>query len=416
VSLTDHIASMEPTMEQTVLDWPLARGCPMAPPPVLDALRHRPPVRVRIPAGVGAAQHAWLIIRNDDVRNALKDPRLSADEQRPGFPLRFQVPADDRPSSFLRMDDPDHARLRRMIATEFTARRVQALRPALQQLIDTRVDRLLNARAAGAYPVDLVASFAVPVPALVIARLLGVRQEDSAFFLEQTRIMIAQENPAESLQAHQRIVDFLDRTARRKENDPGDDLISRLIQRHLVTGDLTRQEFLGMLKLVLAAGHETTANQIGLSILSLLLDDRLRADVLADGCALMPQYIEESMRYWSIAQDGVVRQATEDLDIAGVHIRTGESVMLSIPGANHDAGVFADPLRIDIHRTTGGHVQWGHGPHHCQGAPLARLEMDLALRTLFTRLPGLRLACDAAEIRYRRNSLFHGVEKLPVTW
>ncbi|MFE9497504.1 cytochrome P450 [Streptomyces collinus] len=395
-----------------VLDWPLARVCPLSPPPALGVVRDGPPTLVRLPAVAGEEQRVWLITRYEDVKAALKDPRLSADETRPGFPLRIPVPTDDRPSGFLRMDDPEHGRLRRMVAPEFTARRVRMLRPRLQELTDRAADAL----AAGPHPADLVRDFAAHVSALVIARLLGIPDEHTAFFLEQTRILLTDGDPALSLAAHHRIIAFLDETARAKEKQPGDDLVSRLVTNHVATGELDRADLLGILKLLLIAGHESTATQIAFSALSLLTDDGLRAEVLADGGALLPAFVEESMRFWSIIQDSVVRQATEDVRIGETLVGEGESVMISLLAANHDATVFPRPERLDIHRDASGHLLWGHGAHFCLGASLGRLEVTLALASLFTALPTLRLACEVGQLRLREHPVFHSLTELPVTW
>ncbi|MEV7690260.1 cytochrome P450 [Streptomyces bungoensis] len=396
----------------SVLDWPLARVCPLSPPPALGVVRDGPPTLVRLPAVTGEEQLVWLITRHEDVKAALKDPRLSADETRPGFPLRIPVPTDDRPSGFLRMDDPEHGRLRRMVAPEFTARRVRMLRPRLQELTDRAADAL----ASGPHPADLVRDFAAHVSALVIARLLGIPDEHTAFFLEQTRILLTDGDPALSLAAHHRIIAFLDETARAKEKQPGDDLVSRLVTNHVATGELDRADLLGILKLLLIAGHESTATQIAFSALSLLTDDGLRAEVLAGGGALLPKFVEESMRFWSIIQDSVVRQATEDVRIGETLVGEGESVMISLLAANHDATVFPRPERLDIHRDASAHLLWGHGAHFCLGASLGRLEVTLALGSLFTRLPTLRLACEVGQLRLRDHPVFHSLTELPVAW
>ncbi|MFJ5997436.1 cytochrome P450 [Streptomyces sp. NPDC092370] len=394
-----------------VLDWPFARTQDGSPPPVLAELRKEPPCVVRIPEGAAESRLAWLVTRYADVRQALADPRLSADETLPGAPVRIQVPPGGNPSSFLRLDDPEHARLRGMIQTEFTARRVRRLREPVQLLVDELLDEL----AAQPQPADLHAVFSRALPTLVIARLLGVPDEDSPFFIEKTRVTISQEDPAVSQAAFADMSEYLAKLALRKLSDPGDDLISRLAVNHHATGALTLDELVGIARLVLVAGHETTTNQIALNILTLLRDDDLRSQVAADDGALIPNFIEESMRYWSISQDAMVRLAVEDLELGGVTIEKGDAVVISVPAGNHDETVFECPHRIDPRRATGGHLQWGHGPHYCQGAPLARLEMELSLRSLLRRFPGLRLAADPNTL-FRRGTVFHGVTSLPVTW
>ncbi|MGY1502783.1 cytochrome P450 [Streptomyces sp. QTS52] len=394
-----------------ILDWPFPRTKDGEPALVLGELRKLPPCVVRIPEGAAESRPAWLVTRYADVRQALADPRLSADETLPGAPVRIQLPPGQNPSSFLRLDDPEHARLRGLIQTEFTARRVRRLRAPIQRLIDQLLDEL----ASLPQPADLHAVFSRTLPTLVIARLLGVPDDDSPFFVEKTRVTISQEDPAESYAAFVEMSDYLAELAGRKRVSPGDDLISRLAVNHWATGMISLDELVGMARLVLVAGHETTTNQIALNVLGLLRDDGLRAEVAADDGALIPQYIEESMRYWSISQDAMVRLALEDMDLGGVAVAKGDAVVISVPAGNHDESVFACPRTIDPHRDTSGHLQWGYGPHYCQGAPLARLEMELSLRTLLRRFPDLRLAADPTTV-FRSGTVFHGVTQLPVTW
>jgi cytochrome P450 len=398
--------------EGQVLDWPFTRTNSGCPPSILAQLREAPPCAVRIPAGAAEARRAWLVTKYSHVRQALKDRRLSADESLSGAPVRIQVPPGQKPGSFLRMDDPEHARLRHTVTTEFTARRIRELRPAIEQLID----ELLNDLAAGPQPVDLQNAFSRKLPTLVIGRLLGIPDEDSAFFVEKTRVTISQGDPARAYAAYQEISEYLEVLALRKQKNPQGDALSRLAAKHLATGNITLDELVGIARLILVAGHETTTNQIALNILSMLMDDELRNTVLENDGALLPQYVEESMRYWSISQDAIVRLAIEDLTLGGIAIKEGDAVVISIPAANHDESMFPNPGHIDVHRDTSGHLQWGIGPHYCQGAPLARLEMVLALKKLFTCFPGLRLAVDDSETLFRKGTVFHGLDHLPVTW
>jgi len=395
-----------------VLAWPFPRTKSGCPADILAELREEPPCVVRIPEGAAQSRRAWLITKYPEVRQALGDPRLSADETLPGAPVRIQVDPSQKPGSILRMDDPEHARLRGLIATEFTARRVRKLRPAIQKLIDELLDDL----AGRPRPTDLQDVFSRKLPTLVIARLLGVPDEDSPYFIEKTRVTISQGDPARSYAAYTEMSEYLGVLATRKLDEPQDDMMTRLAVDHLATGHITLDELIGIARLVLVAGHETTTNQIALNILSLLTDDALRAEVLADDGALIPQFVEESMRYWSISQDAIVRQALEDMELGGVTMKKGDAVVISIPAGNHDPSVFPDPDRIDLNRDSGKHLQWGYGPHYCQGAPLARLEMDLALRTLFGRFPTLRLAAEDPDSVFRSGTVFHGVRHLPVSW
>ncbi|MCK1794587.1 cytochrome P450 [Streptomyces sp. XM4193] len=398
--------------QEKVLDWPLARTCPMSVPPELAELRDEPPCAVRIPEGAVGSRRAWLLTRHADVRMALMDPRMSADEGLPGAPVRIQLPPGERPSSFLRMDAPDHGRLRTLVTSDFTARRVRAYQPGIEEL----VDQLLDGLAGRDKPADLCENFTTQLPTQVIARVLGVPREESERFVRLTRITIGQGDPAASWAAYQELTAFLTELTLAKQSDPADDIISRLASQHVASGRITVKEAVGIALLVLVAGHETTTNQLALSTLNLLLDEELKRQVLADDGKLLPAFIEESMRYWSISQDAIVRLCLEDMEVSGVRISKGDAVVISIPAANWDENVFPDAGRIDVHRDTGEHLQWGIGPHFCLGAPLARLEIELAIRSLFARFPDLRLACDREELPFRHETVFYGLHSLPVTW
>ncbi|MFF8424758.1 cytochrome P450 [Streptomyces sp. NPDC016566] len=393
--------------EQQLPEWPMARSCPYGPPDAYEGLRKEPPVRVRIRGG-----EAWLVTRHADVRQVLNDNRFSADDQQPGFPIRIQLPPEPGVMSFNRMDDPEHGRLRRMAMTEFTARRTRALRPEVELL----VGRLLDELEQGPNPVDLVENFAVRLPSLVIARMLGVPEEDEATFTEQSRVILSQDaTPEETYGAFLEMTRFLDELAVQRTADPQDDLISRLVTRYVATGELSHQELVAMARFFLVAGHETSAHQISLSVLSLLRDPALRAELQADPALFRPA-VEELLRYWSISQDNQVRAAVADVELGGAHIHKGEGVIVAIPGANHDESVYPDPGRLDIHRNASGHLAFGFGAHLCPGASLARMELEVCLSFLFARFPGLRLAVPVDDVRFRENTLVYGLEELPVTW
>jgi len=397
---------------EKVLHWPFSRTMHGRPPVEFDLLRTESACPVLLPAGATESRRAWLVTAYDDVRQALADPRLSADEVRPGAPVRIQVPPGERPSSFLRMDDPDHARLRSMITSEFTAHRARAVRPVVQQ----RIDDLLDILAASPGAADLQQVFTRALPTMIIAGILGVPTADTGNFVELTRTVLSQDDPMAAVAAYQQITQYLRDLAVSKLAEPGEDLMSRVATKHVRTGHLTIDQLVGIARLLLIAGHETTTNQLALNVLSLLLDANLRAQVLTDGGAKIGQYVEEAMRYWSISQDAILRQATVDLELSGVQMRAGDAVVISIPAANNDPAMFADQDVIRLDRDSGKHLQWGYGPHFCLGAPLARLEMELALRSLFERFPSLALAVDDPAPLYRTDTIFFGVKTLPVTW
>jgi cytochrome P450 len=387
--------------------WPMPRSCPYAPPDAYAELRQRPPLRVRIRGG-----EAWLVTRHADVRRVLNDHRFSADDQQPGFPIRIQLPPEPGVMSFSRMDDPEHGRLRRMAMTEFTARRTRALRPEVELLVEQLLDEL----AAGPRPVDLVANFAVRLPSLVIARMLGVPEEDEADFTEQSRVILSQDaGPEETYAAFVEMSQFLDRLVAQRTATPRDDLISRLATRYVASGELTHEDLVAMARFILVAGHETTAHQISLSVLSLLRDPDQLAELRAEPGLFKPA-VEELLRYWSISQDNQVRAAVDDVELSGARIRKGDGVIVAIPAANHDESVYPGAARLDIRRDASGHLAFGFGAHLCPGASLARMELEVCLSALFTRFPTLRLAVPPQEVRFRENTIVYGLEELPVTW
>ena len=388
-------------------DWPMPRSCPYAPPDAYAPLRDEAPSRVRIRGG-----EAWLVTRHADVRQVLNDNRFSADDQQPGFPIRIQLPPEPGVMSFSRMDDPEHGRLRRMAMTEFTARRTRALRPEVELLVEGLLDEL----ARGPKPVDLVANFAIRLPSLVIARMLGVPERDEADFTEQSQVILSQEaGPEETYAAFVAMTRFLDGLVAQRIAEPRDDLISRLATRYVSAGELTHEELVAMARFILVAGHETTAHQISLSVLSLLRDPAQLAELRADESLFKPA-VEELLRYWSISQDNQVRAAVAEVELGGATIRKGDGVIVAIPAANHDESVYPGADRVDIHRNAAGHLAFGFGAHLCPGASLARMELEVCLKALFTRFPGLRLAVAPEDVRFRENTIVYGLQELPVTW
>lgn len=388
-----------------------AEDRPFDPPPELQSLRDTAPlVRVRLRNGVTA----WLVTRYAEGRALLSDPRLSSDITRPGYPIEVDVSArGESPVSFILMDDPEHARLRKMVTSSFVIKRVEAMRPGVQRIVDDLIDAML----AGPKPVDLMRAFALPVPSLVICQLLGVPYDDHAFFQDNSTILINRDVPAEErTAAGGRLFHYLDDLVGKKIEKPGDDLLSGLVTR-VDAGELTRAEAARMGVLMLLAGHETTANMIALGTLALLEHpDQLARLRDTDDPALVRSAVEELLRYLNITHNGRRRVALEDIEIAGVTIRAGEGVIVAGDVANRDPSVFADPDRLDLDRNPRGHVAFGFGPHVCLGQPLARMELQVVYSTLYRRVPTLALATTLAEIPFKHDGSVYGVYELPVTW
>ncbi|MFI5589420.1 cytochrome P450 [Amycolatopsis sp. NPDC051758] len=393
-------------------DFPMTRaaGCPFDPPPAARALQGETPLaRVRLWDG----STPWLVTRYAEQRALLADPRVSADVSRPGYPSPAPLPKGGTGISFILMDNPEHARLRKMVTAPFTIRRVEAMRPAVQKIVDDQVDALL----AGPKPVDLVEAFALPVPSLVICELLGVPYTDHDFFQENSKVIIRRDaKPEERAAGHQALVGYLDRLMGEKLERPADDLLSGLATR-VGAGELTRLEAAQMGVLLLIAGHETTANMIALGTLALLEHpEQLALLRESDDPALVASAVEELLRYLNITHNGRRRLALADIEVAGQVIRAGEGLIMANDIANRDPEVFPDGDRLDLNRDARRHIAFGFGVHQCLGQPLARLELQVVYSTLYRRIPTLALATGVERIPFKHDGSVYGVYELPITW
>ncbi|MEV6623361.1 cytochrome P450 [Amycolatopsis sp. NPDC051106] len=387
-----------------------AAGCPFDPPPAARALQDEAPLaRVRLWDG----STPWLVTRYAEQRALLADPRVSADITRSGYPSPAPLPKGGTGISFILMDNPEHARLRKMVTAPFTIRRVAAMRPAVQKIVDDLLDELL----AGPKPVDLVEAFALPVPSLVICELLGVPYADHGFFQENSKLIIRRDaQPEERAAGHQALVGYLDRLMGEKLAAPAGDLLSGLARR-VDAGELSRTEAAQMGVLLLIAGHETTANMIALGTLALLEHPGQLALLReSDDPALVASAVEELLRYLNITHNGRRRLALEDIEIAGETIRAGEGLIMANDLANRDPAVFPGGDRLDLTRDAHRHVAFGFGVHQCLGQPLARLELQIVYGTLYRRIPTLALATDVGRIPFKHDGSVYGVYELPVTW
>ncbi|MFD9598540.1 cytochrome P450 [Kitasatospora sp. NPDC059973] len=385
--------------------------CPFSPPPVYtEAARAGTVTRAALLDG----SSCWLVTGYHEVRSLLSDRRFSADVRRPEFPSftpgRRAILAAN--PNFLRLDDPEHSRLRRMVTGDFLVKRVEAMRPEVQQIVDEALDRMT---ASGA-PADLVGDFALPVPSLVICLLLGVPYEDRQMFQELSRVLVSTTvEEAEVRRAQTELLDYLGGLAAQKRRRPGDDILSRLAARD----DLSLREIAATGMLLLVAGHETTANMIGLSTL-LLLRHPAQAARLTDPAAV-PGAVEELLRHLTIIHMGLPRLALEDVELGGVRIRAGDGVVAMLSTANRDEELFGAPGHLpadelDVDRDARRHLAFGFGVHQCLGQPLARAELQIALATLFHRLPGLRLAVPESELTFRSDAFIYGLKALPIAW
>ncbi|WP_328634611.1 cytochrome P450 [Streptomyces sp. NBC_00356] len=396
-------------------DFPAARSpkCPFAPSPDMRALSdHGPVTRVRS----WGDSTPWAVTGHAEQKALLSDPRLSVEFTRPGFPSPVDpthAHAGSTDLSFVGMDDPEHARLRRMVSGAFTIKRVEAMRPRVQKMTDDFIDTML----AGPKPADLVQALALPIPSLVISEMLGVPYEDHEFFQANSKsIVSAVASPQERQTAHANLATYLDDLVGRKLSEPGDDLLSSLCTQ-IENGEITRRQAATMGVLLLLGGHETTANMISLGTLLLLQHpDQLALIRDTDDPAVIRTAVEELLRYLSIVHLGRRRTAMEDIEVAGHTIRAGDGVILLGELANRDPSVFPEPDRLDLTRNARQHQAFGAGAHHCVGQPLARMELQVIYPTLLRRIPTLRAVDDLDAIPFKYDAIIYGLHALPVTW
>ncbi len=293
---------------------------------------------------------------------------------------------------------------------EFTLKRATALRPRIHRIVDERLDAMI----AQGPPADLVSAFALPVPSMVICALLGVPYADHDFFEEQSRRLLRGPLPADVQDARDRLEGYLGELVDRKREAPGEGLLDDLVRKQEAEGAFDRDQLIAYAVILLVAGHETTANMISLGTYTLLGHPHRLAELRADP-SLLPGAVEELMRVLSIA-DGLLRVATEDIEVDGRTIRAGDGVVFSTSVINRDETVYPEPDTLDWHRPARHHVAFGFGIHQCLGQNLARAELEIALHTLFARLPGLRLAAPAREIPFKPGDTIQGMLELPVAW
>ncbi|GHH85384.1 cytochrome P450 [Streptomyces sulfonofaciens] len=390
-----------------------APGCPFDPPPQKTRLLGTEPVSEVTLWNGGTA---WLVTRHADQVMLLRDGRISADNDHPSFPSPSAGSAASRAHNrtFINMDEPEHNAERRKFTGEFTLHRMQALRPRLEAIIT----ELLDAMEEAGPPADLVGAFALPLPSLVICELLGVPYEDHAFFQRASAVLIdTTSSPEAALAASAELVDYLADLVGAKVTRPGDDLLSRLAAQYVVTGRKTREECAKEARLLLVAGHETTANMIALGTCALLQHPDQLAAVRDGDPARAANAVEELLRYLTITHMGRRRVAVADIEVGGRLIKAGDAVICANDVANRDPDVFEDPDRLDVDREAARrHLAFGSGPHQCLGQNLARIELQLAYPALLRRFPTLRLDQPVEEVSYRTEMLVYGVHRLPVAW
>jgi cytochrome P450 len=382
--------------------WPLSAPDAWAPQP------GQPPIRAVWPDG----STAWLVSHFEQVRQMVADPRFSrALATAPGRPLHgVEVFAA---GTIVGMDPPEHTRLRKLVVSAFTNRRVEAMRPRVAAIVGELIDGFL----AGPPPTDLMTNFALPLPVRVICEMLGVPADDLDMFRTWSNAIVGDwsRDSGEILTALAELYGYLAELVKIKEAQPDDDLLSALIGARDSGDRLSEEELVTMGCTLLVGGFETTANMIGLSILALLDNPAELASLRADP-ELIAAAAEELFRYVRLGVSPMPRVTSEAVELGGITIPAGDAVVPLFATANRDPSVFTDPDRLDFSRTLGSHLGFGAGVHHCLGSHLARVEVQEAMRGLVTRLPGLALAIPAGELRFKPGMAIHNIIELPVTW
>ncbi|MBT2468824.1 cytochrome P450 [Streptomyces sp. ISL-66] len=381
------------------------------PYPTYSELRAAGPVH-RIKGADG--RPLWLVVGYEEARQALGHPLLCKNPSVYGDFDKALLGATS--TNMLESDPPHHTRLRKLVSREFTPRRVEALRPRVQEV----TDRLLDAMEAGpGRSCDLIPALALPVPMTVICELLGVPGLDRDRFHDwSSQIVSAPIGSLEQLgPVLEAMTTYLIGLLADKTEEPGDDLLSALIRTRDEDGDsLSSDELVGMAYLLLVAGHETTVNLISNGVRALLAHPEQLADLRADFDGLLDGAIEEMLRYDGPVENATIRFAAEDLVLGGVAIEAGASVVVSLASGDRDGERFPRPDTFDIRRATQGHLAFGHGIHFCLGAPLARMEARIAIRSLLERFPDLAAEPAAGPPQWIEGTLIRGVAQLPVRW
>jgi cytochrome P450 len=372
-------------------------------------LKQGPVHRAVLPNGVPV----WLVVGYDEAIAALNDQRLSVAAMMAAGALDGGRLSPDMRSALLgsltNVDPPDHTRLRRLVSSVFTARRVEAMRPWISQLTGELIDGFAHHDQ-----VDLMAEFATPLPILVITELLGIPEADRLRLRALSRTLISGlGSPDFPVRDAEDFVEYLRGLIALRRDDPDEALISALIRARDESGALSENELTAMIFLMIIAGHDTTLSLIGSGVY-LLMTKPDRAARLREDPSLLPATIEEFLRLESPVPTANFRAAVDSFEIGGTRISAGDLVAISLQVANRDDSQFSDPSRLDPARTEGRQLAFGHGTHFCLGAPLARLEGELAIGTLLKRFPDLRLAVPAAELTWSQASFVHRLEQLPL--
>lgn len=387
--------------------FPAERTDPSHPPGCYVADPRRSPRRVALRYG----GKAWLVTGYEDARKVLADPSFSSDSTRPGYP-HFPLAARERiPGHFVSMDPPEHTRLRRSVAAKFRPRALRSIEPSISALANRLVISGIG-RPAG---FDLVAHIATPLHGGVMVELLGVPAGDQHLFQECARQLQRHDSSTASrMTAAGRLARYLGDVLKTPDALRAGTMLEELA-RNLATGEITGSEAVAIASLSIVAGLETTVGLLALTVLALVRDRSQWELVLENPQRWAMPAVDEALRYWSVVQHGVARVATRTVVLSGRRIAVGDAVVVHLPTANRDPEVYSDAGSFDVSRDPRKHLAFGHGPHHCLGAPLARMETMAVIMALIRNAPNLRLVQSESEISYLHDMLIYGVRELLLT-
>ena len=376
------------------------------PYPAYAKLRQMDPIhQVRFPDG----QRGWLVTRFEDAMGILKDPRFIKD-----FSKLYGSSMDQMSvftQNMLFSDPPDHKRLRGLAQKAFTPKMIAGMRDRIQEITDS-----LLADLEGREQINLIDDFAFPLPIIVICEILGVPSEDRDKFRTWSNSLIEGTSGEVGVSVYQHMnqfIEYLGQWFAKVKDQPGEDLISKLIIAEEQGDRLTEKELFGVVSLLIIAGHETTVNLIGNTVLA-LLDHPEQQQLLREQPELVPQAVEESLRFNGPVEFSTSRWAGEDLDINGKRMHRGDLVVVSLNAANHDPEKWTDPEVFDIRREKSPHLAFGMGIHFCLGAPLARLEGEIAISSLLQHFPAMHLRVKPSDLEWRPGMIVRGVKEIPL--
>lgn len=392
--------------------FPYKRQCPFTPPKQYEEMIEEDVSQVTL---TGSGLRIWTITGYHTIRTILTDPRISASRKHDNFPFYFIAPPEFRTeTSFIGYDAPEHTTTRRKAAVTFTNRQVKRLRPRIVEIVNDHIDKLLEMGPV----VDFHHAFSLPVPMTVICELLGIPHDEHEFFIKHgTCLLGGHSTPEERQAAIVEVNAYVNDLIAIKEREPGDDLLSRAMAEYEASGEeYTKRDLFNMIRLLMNGGHETTASMLSLGTACLLENpDQLKL-LLDDPEGMIDSAVEELVRIATIGDTAIPRVALEDIEIAGKVIRKGDGILCLGLAGNRDPEIFPEPDKLILERGTRKHLGFGYGLHHCIGADLARLEMQIVWTTLFQRIPSLRLAKPFNEIPRKEGAVIYGLWELPVTW